>query len=79
VIKISYSSKYTLEEAKIAREVNYLTQLIASAKTKETREKHTKRMNELIPKLNGKYGTGTQKIDDSRRTNRLGFKNGLSK
>jgi len=64
---MSYQSKYTLEEAKIAREVGFLGQKINQARTKETKEKYKKIKDELIKQLNGKYGSGRQKLPDKYR------------
>jgi len=55
---MGYQSKYTMEEQKIAREVEYLSHKINQAKTEETRNKHLKTKGELIKQLNGKYGSG---------------------
>ena len=61
---MGYSSKYTREEAKIAREIDRLTNRINDARTEKTKNKHLKSKTELIKKLNGKYGTGVQKLPD---------------
>lgn len=63
---MSYQSKYTLEEQKIIKDINYISNQINNSRTKKTRRKYLRKKDRLIKQLNGKYGSGKIKMKTTK-------------